>query len=359
MEQLSAEMCAAMGLAEGTTVHQLIQHMAGGGDSLDGLLTTDQARASAEATLVTRDSYQLHVIPQMGMRQERYCAIQLQGIAEPVHVGLLAEQPSAYLPSDLENLVLWAVVNPVLPWHSAWRDLGAGKVNDWRNAGAGQAIIAAPLSMPLDGLRVICGLFDLQHAEIGSAAAVPALVASTASISVNAPVASITVVQARLLREAAAVSQPKWRCLSLYRILENAYLNNIKQLLLAEFDADASRALDSARKKVSSELQQLIALAEEADLRTEFEVLNTEFDGLKAANNHFITMLDRGAATDPVYAQELYKKGVLRFYKLRCSIAHAGTSSVIYEQFPDSDLAATSLLPTIERIALKSLKVAL
>jgi hypothetical protein len=161
-----------------------------------------------------------------------------------------------------------------------------------------------------------------------------------------------------LLREAATVAYPKWRCLSLYRILENAYLTNIKQTLVAEFDVDAGRALDVAKKKVSSEVMQLVSLAEDADLGGEFLRFNLEVDALIAANNQFITKLDKGAEADPLYgSQELFKKGVLRFYKLRCAIAHAGTSSVIYEQFSDADAAATALLPSIEAIALKSLKI--
>ncbi len=103
---------------------------------------------------------------------------------------------------------------------------------------------------------------------------------------------------------------------------------------------------------------QLVTLAEDADLTNEFQLFNAKIDVLKNARNHFITKLDMGAASDGLYgAPELFKKGVLRFYKLRCSIAHAGTSSVIYEQFADADQAVTQLLPEIEAIALKSLKI--
>jgi len=109
---------------------------------------------------------------------------------------------------------------------------------------------------------------------------------------------------------------------------------------------------------VANEVNQLISLTEDANLTAEFVQFDTEFDTLMAANNQFIHKLDRSAKSHQLYrSQDRYKKAVFRFYKLRCAIAHAGTSSVIYEQFPDSDAAATSLLDSIEVIALKSLKI--
>jgi len=151
---------------------------------------------------------------------------------------------------------------------------------------------------------------------------------------------------------------PKWRCLSLYRILENAYLTNIKKALLLDFDLDAGKAIESAKKKVGSELNQLVYLAEQANLTAEFVAFNDELELLLGQANQFIIKLDKGAEEEDLYkSKEIFKKAVLRFYKLRCSIAHAGTSSVIYEQFPDANAATLALLPAIESIVLKSLHI--
>lgn len=358
MVPLSIQMCNSLGLEHGTTVQQLIDHRVTSSDFLDGLLANEHARDEAELALRSRDHYDLHMLRQIGPPEQRYCAVNIDGHAEPALVGLVPSVPPAYLPTSLENLVFWGVVDPSFNWHSQWKETEGRQTNDWRRVAAGHAILATPIGMPTEGLRLLCGLFNLDHVDLATSAPAPPLVSHAAVINVNA-CTRITVIQARLIKEAASVQHPKWRCLSLYRILENAYLNNIKQLLLADFDADASRALDAARKKVSSELAQLVSLAEEADLTTEFETLSNQFDALIALGNRFIIMLDKGAEGDPLYGlPQAYKKGVLRFYKLRCSIAHAGTSSVIYEQFADADHAATALLPLIEQIALKSLKIA-
>jgi hypothetical protein len=350
--------CETLGLAHGTSIADLIIHRATSYDYLDGLISSDDARATAQVELANRDAYEVHLFRQAGTFQERFCSVEMDGLAAPIRVGLLSAEPAQYLPTDLENLVLWALLSPGNPWHAQWKNDNGRPVSDWRRVGSSHAVVATPVGTEPQALRVLSGLFDLEHPDFPQAVRAPSLARQATAVRIHRPPSAISPIQIRLLREAATVAYPKWRCLSLYRILENAYLTNIKQTLVAEFDVDAGRALDVAKKKVSSEVMQLVSLAEDADLGGEFLRFNLEVDALIAANNQFITKLDKGAEADPLYgSQELFKKGVLRFYKLRCAIAHAGTSSVIYEQFSDADAAATALLPSIEAIALKSLKI--
>lgn len=350
--------CASLGLPVGTPLTDLVVYRAQSHDFLDGLLSSEQARADAIAALQVRDAYELHVFRQAGPAQERYHRIEIDGSQEPVLVGLLSDEPGQNLPTAFENLVFWAALSPTPLLNSGWQNGAEGPVSNWRRGWAAHAIMALPIGLGPEAMHVLCGLFDLDHPSFWQTSRAPSLAGQATTVKITKSPSTITQIQIRLLREAAATGHPKWRCLSLYRILENAYLTNIKNTLLSEFDVDAGRALDTAKKKVSSELMQLVTLAEDADLTNEFQLFNAKIDVLKNARNHFITKLDMGAASDGLYgAPELFKKGVLRFYKLRCSIAHAGTSSVIYEQFADADQAVTQLLPEIEAIALKSLKI--
>ena len=143
----------------------------------------------------------------------------------------------------------------------------------------------------------------------------------------------------------------------MYRLLENAYLTNIKSVLLADFDKDAARAVEEARKKLQSEVNQLVDLMTEGRLEAEFLQFNSDFEDQIAAGNQYVIAIDRSAQSEPLYRSEVPKKAVLRFYKMRCSIAHAGTSSVIFEQMPDAIAAARALLPAVEAIVLKSLAI--
>jgi hypothetical protein len=360
MVMLTNAMCLRVGLPPGSTADQLLGQIRDGNTSLlDGLVAGDQSNQAASESLAERPNYELRLARQNGELQDRYCVVHFESCPLPVLVGLISENDVDGPPTALENLLFWACIDPYLGWDLAWRQGDAGEVQDWRPLVRGRAIIAEPTGFHPAGRHVVSALFGLSQADGPVNLKAPAIASSASTLKVGAPPSSFSATQARLLIEAAHVSHPKWRCLSLYRILENAYLANIKKALLEEFEQDAGKAIESAKKKVSSELNQLVALAESADLTAEFVAFNIEVDALIGAGNQFIIKLDRGAQSERLYkAEQAHKKAVLRFYKLRCAIAHAGTSSVIYEQFADADSAVMSLLPFIEAIALKSLSVA-
>lgn len=359
MSLLSVATRDALGLAEGSSVENLFEHLRKSPyDFLDGLIATEQARQSAELSLADKGKYAVHVFLQSGKTQERFCSVSFQGFVDPLLVGLISNNPSSILPTALENLIFWALIDGGLDWQAAWKETPTGSVSDWRAAAANKAVLALPVGMPAEALRSTCAMFGLEHPEIGTPSPMLALFSQTPAISVAVLPDGLNAIQARLISEAGAVYHPKWRCLSLYRILENAYLASIKRTLLTAFDADASRAIEEAGKKIKNEPNQLVSLAEEADLIAEFVLFDIVYEGLLVAGNKFILRLDRGAESESLYkAPERYKKAVIRFYKLRCSIAHAGTSSVIYEQFQDADAAARVLAPAMEAIAIKSLKI--
>lgn len=359
MAVLPQVICATLGLPEDATVPQFFEYVRGATyDVLDGLITADLARDAAEASFAVREQYTLRIIDQLSATQLRFCSVAFSDHALPVLVGMLPERPETPLPTELENLLLWALVDPLLPLHARWAQGQAGPVSEWRTHVSGKAILALPANMPSEAVRLVSAMYGLVHPEIGHPRLVPSLLDSAAHVVVGSIPSSFSAVQARLLREAMSAKLPKWRCLSMYRILENAYLSTIKRILLTAFDDDATKAVKDAQAKLGSEVNQLVTLAEEANLIPEFLAFNIEYETLLAANNMFIIMLDKGAEGEALYkSQDLYKKAVIRLYKLRCSIAHAGTSSVIYEQFSDADAAAFALAPSMESIAIKSMKI--
>ena len=357
MPILPEVICSKTGIPVGSDAIELLNFLRdGGGYVLDGLLASELSREAATISLEVFPSYKIRVSKQSGEFQDKYCSVQFEGSPLPVIVGFVSDKPLDAPTTTLENLLFWALLDSDLSWHTEWDK--TDQFIDWRKLAKGKAIIAEPTGFGDEGRRMLSALFGLDHPDIANGSNSPAVVETSTSIRICANPGNFTTTQARLLYEAATVSHPKWRCLSLYRILENAYLSNIKETLMTEFDQDASKAIENAKKKVASELNQLVALAEKANLTSEFEAFNIEVDALLGAGNLYITKLDKGAEEESLYgAKEVYKKAVLRFYKLRCSIAHAGTSSVIYEQFQDANSAALSLLPSIEAIALKSLKI--
>lgn len=332
-----------------------------GKDVLDGLLASEDSRNAAIASLEEFPNYRIRIEDQLGpIQNNKYCAINCAGAARPVRVGLIGNEPIGNLPTELENLVFWAIISPNTQWQTTGQNTNGESVIGWRSLATGKAIIAEPIDASFGGAgqAMLSAMMGTSH-HLSNLHAAPSPLLSTASI-VNCAraLADFSQVQACLLSEASTTLHPKWRFLSFYRILENAYLSNIRQALLSDFEKNAKEAVESAKKKLASEPNQLVALADSADLSTGFQAFNTAFDALFAANNKYIVAVDRSAENEPLYGSpDAYKKGIQRFYKIRCSIAHAGTSDVIYEQFTDANSAILGLLPTVEEIALKSLKI--
>lgn len=361
MTILSPEMCAAVGLTAGSTAHDLVARIEQNGpDVLDGLLTNEVSRAAAIASLNDLPNYSLEVIHQVGTIRQQFIKLAVDGIELPVMVGFIGLGDVVNPVTELENLLFWAAVDPRGELHRDWRDEEGTRVINWRASMRGKALLAVPSGLEIASVRrLVAALFSLQHAELPVSSVGATALCNATNVSLQGDTKGFSPTHARLIFEAISETSPKWRCLSFYRILENAYLNNIKNILNSKFDFGAKRALEEAVKSVSSEVQQLIVLTTSLGLQDEFLAFNVEVEALLTAQNKFIEALDASASDDrDLYGhRELWRKAVLRFYKLRCSIAHGGTSSVIYEQFSDANTAALALLPSIEEIAFKSLKL--
>ena len=357
---LTDRFCDELGMARGSGAGDLISFIEHSGrDPLDGLLVNENARETALVFLEQVSRYSVRVVRQLAPMQQKYCKVQIDGEAAPVLVALMGDCADA-LPTDMENLILSAILQEKLNLEDAWGDGPGGRVLNWRGKTAGLAIVAEVLPHKPEVARTVAAVFGFEDAGFELFVAPPSITESATNINIGSPTRHFSEVQGRLVFEAASVTHPKWRFLSLYRILENAYLRNIRETLLGDFDKDASKAVDDAKKKLSSEVNQLIDLMKSQQLGAQFIAFNVEFEAQLVQHNRYVTALDKNAETDANYRnQDVAVKAVVRFYKMRCSIAHAGTSSVIYEQLPDANTATIALLPTVEAIAHGSLNISL
>jgi hypothetical protein len=355
---LPDQFCDMAGVPRGTQAVDFLEGLRTAPNGcLDGLLGSEEGKLAAIASLAQIGQYNVRLVRQSAVVQEKYCKVHIDGEAAPVQVALLGACAVESFPTDMENLILWGILQSGSAIGAVWRDDAEGRTLDWRQRARGLAVVAQPLPFRDEIARTVAALLGLEDGGLGSTTAMAPVAAVATELHVGAPTRTLSQVQARLFFEAVATDHPKWRFLSFYRLLENAYLTNIKNVLLAEFDKDAARAVEAARKKLQSEVNQLVDLMTEGRLEAEFLSFNAEFEALMTAGNQYVIALDRGAQDEPLYKMEIPKKAVLRFYKMRCSIAHAGTSSVIFEQMPDSIAAAVALLQPVEAIVLKSLAI--
>lgn len=153
-----------------------------------------------------------------------------------------------------------------------------------------------------------------------------------------------------------ATSPLKFRFLELYRVMEALFLADVKNRLMAAFDAEPAVSLAAATESLKSELRQITALAEpHQDL---FEECWDRLNGLKNTNQ-FATALFRRAAEKKVNGQGKWQVGAVLVYQVRCAVVHAGEKDMIFENFPDGDAAINAILPPIERAALRMLGITL
>ncbi|MFJ2549478.1 hypothetical protein ACIOVF_23870 [Pseudomonas sp. NPDC087612] len=358
MVVLTQMMRESVGLDEGASAADFLALGEDASAVLDGLLSSDESRAAALQSLERINDYRIEIFEQGGSVQEKFLELIVADSNLPVLIGFVGSDRLIEPVTGLENLIFWSLLDSDSPLQGTWIEDEGPCYAGWRPFLSGKVLVAFPASIVAESFRrLICALFSIPHVELAGVRAVNGLMGSVSGITLSGDVNRYSPTQARLIFEAVSETNPKWRCLSFYRILENAYLSNIQSILNDSFHFDAKTALTIAQKSVSSEVQQLITLAESLSMQAQFLAFNVAIEDLLTAGNKYIKALDKSASDDrDLYGhREIWRKAVLRFYKLRCSIAHGGTSSVIYEQFSDANSAAITLLPSMERIAYRSL----
>lgn len=80
---------------------------------MDGILTSEDSLNAAEESLESLRNYNVRIVDQAGIFQNKYCTLHLDGEALPSLVALFGDwEPEYSCPTDMEILILWAVIQP-------------------------------------------------------------------------------------------------------------------------------------------------------------------------------------------------------------------------------------------------------
>lgn len=151
----------------------------------------------------------------------------------------------------------------------------------------------------------------------------------------------------------------RWRFLSMYRMIERGYLKAILQKINQEFMRSPKTIVEDAVRLLDNEYSQFVGLVKDHDLCSFFEDFATSVDGLSRGMNKYAIMLEKEVSEDKLHKNSVFapgnkwKKGVLLCYKARCSIVHAGASSLVFDEFPDGDDALRTLVIPLENAVMK------
>ena len=162
-----------------------------------------------------------------------------------------------------------------------------------------------------------------------------------------------------LFIEVVSEVKTKWRYLSLYRVFEYGYLFDIFETLKSGFFASPKESLAAAASSLDSELNQFLALAQNAGLQYHFASLHDAFEKSRASGNRFAAALEHSIQQSGILKgiKGRDQKGVLICYKIRCAIVHAGAHSPIFDAYPDGPPCLESMLPICEAGVLKFLGI--
>lgn len=351
-----------LGLPKDCEASALLEYSKAQRAYLDGLLATEEGLNSAFESLANSENYIIRVFPQAGQPRTNFCEVRIS-THSPIYVGTFEggdHESGTALPTKFENLILWGLLDPDLGLCQAWSDRPDGVVIDWREKLKGAAIVAIPKGLGSEGRvnEMLCAALALKHTSAAPVVLPTMGMVNASSIVFGADFSAYRSVQIQLLGEAIQEERQKWRFLALYKILENAYLENIKNVFLGDFAKDPKQAAANATRNLGSELNQLDILATSLNLTTEFEDFNAAFEA-QLPGNTYLVAIDESARADRDYygSQQIYKKGLVRYYKMRCSIAHGGTRSVIFEEFGDASLGVQGILDTAAALAFKTMRI--
>ena len=140
---------------------------------------------------------------------------------------------------------------------------------------------------------------------------------------------------------------------SLYRILENCYLDSLLSRVVGAFTKHPEDAFNIGLSDLRDERKMLVGLIIEQDLQTEFEEIQQTFKELVANSNRYANALEREIHDrKPATRRELWDVGAHIVYQIRCSIVHSRTGCII-ENYRDSADVLGKIIPLLERTACK------
>lgn len=313
------------------------------------LLASPEARSSFIAELEKYPGQEVELLPCTPKITSYIYKEILFPNGDPIKIGCFPEiLPTVSPPSSCEAVLM-----------SRWLLDDSLDLSNWEESQAGKAIVIWPKSRPKDE-RALADVITTAIADAAVSSSISPML-SASSIQFDTLARFDDSFTKNLLAEALQEANPKWRFLSLYRILENSYLSSILQKINASFFDDPKRTIDQAAESIKNEIQQFLELAANHRLETLFDGFQDAFDALIANNKTLAIGLERSAANSVRQhsAKEKWQRGVIHCYKIRCAIAHAGGSGTFVERYVDWRNALEKLLPHLERLALTSLRISL
>lgn len=152
----------------------------------------------------------------------------------------------------------------------------------------------------------------------------------------------------KILSECLLESSIRWRFIGYYRIFEYEYLKNVIDKINKEFFGSPKDVVQDALSTLSSERDQLVDLIRSRGITAPFENIRDAFDAAVGGGNRFCNAIKRDLKEGKAPGKDPWSYGAGVFYKIRCSIVHAGSASVFFEKFDDAQEFLSAIMQFVE-----------
>jgi hypothetical protein len=154
----------------------------------------------------------------------------------------------------------------------------------------------------------------------------------------------------KLMNRAFRQTEPRWKFLTLYQVLEHGFLLSILNALNSQFLQHPAQAINDAAEALKNDLTKFVELIKAHSLNSTFDELESNLKSIELTNR-FAAALERQWQKESSRVQG-DQKGAFICYKIRCSIVHAG-DSLTYEAYTDADAAVILALSCLEKAVIK------
>lgn len=158
----------------------------------------------------------------------------------------------------------------------------------------------------------------------------------------------------KLLISAHPYFEGKFGFLEMYRALEVGHLSSVRKAFNDKILTDAKSAIKTAEKSVSSDKNMLATFTKETGSESFFKKIFSEVEMLGKTGNSFANELMKKANADvsnkPSLINQQCWQGTTIVYQIRCSIAHAGATGIVVEDFTDSKEVFLKVNPILESL---------
>lgn len=145
--------------------------------------------------------------------------------------------------------------------------------------------------------------------------------------------------------------------LELFRALEACFFASLLKKLESEFLGKPRKTLDAVQRSLKDENKSVLSVIHTCKAEPVAEIIAEKITRLSGAGNKFaVEIVNKFNARDDKNTDRVWQASCFLF-SIRCSIAHAGTEDLVFEDYDDGDALLAEVHACFEELALATVGI--